>query len=101
MAQECLIRIQGAARDAGGELLDEEAMDILDQLLAEREKSTTAITSQSQFDALIQKAQDIARDARIKAKIQRRNKLINAARYAHLSNLMKKYPNDRSKAIRH
>jgi len=101
MSQQCLIRIQGAARDAGGELLDEEALDILDRLLAEREKSKTAITSQSQFDALIQKAKDIAKDARIKAKIQRRNKLINAARYAHLSTLMKKYPNDPSKALRH
>jgi hypothetical protein len=101
MAQQCLIRIQNAARDAGGELLDDEVQDILDQLMDEYVKSGKAITSQSQVDALIAKAKDISVSARTKAKIQRRNKLINAARYAHLSNLMKRYPDDPSKAIRH
>jgi len=97
--QQCLDVIKNASRTAGGELLDEEAMEILDSLYKEYVKTGNKITSESQVDALKAKAQEIALNARKKAKIQRRSKLINATRYAQLKSLMDKYPNDPGKAL--
>lgn len=82
--KECIIEIKNAASNAGVELLEEEVLDILDILEHRFRKRGSSVSSQSDLDALVAEAAEITRQAKINAAIQKRNRLINAKKYAEI-----------------
>lgn len=86
--RNCIQEINQAALNNGQELLEEEILDILDMLERRMNQRGGRITSGSQLDALLDEAREIAKQAKMNAAIQRRNRLINAKRYGNLKRIV-------------
>jgi len=97
--QACILEIKNAAKNAGVELLEEEVLDILDILEHRFRKRGGSISSQSDLDGLVAEAAEITKQAKINAAIQKRNRLINAKRYAELKQRIDASPNDRGRVL--
>lgn len=89
--QKCVSDIINAARRAGFEVGEEEAADILDQVLDDIEKRVDRIYSQSQEDQIVARRLKIHRQAKINAAIQKRNFLINQKRVAAIRQQVQEY----------
>ena len=97
--QQCILQIKGAAEAAGVELLDEEIMDILDVLERRLSKRGRTIGTMSDTASLIEEAREITRQAKINAAIQKRNRLINAKRYAEIKQRLNQFGDDAPEAL--
>lgn len=97
--RECIAEIQNAARSSGRELLEDEIMDILDILERRRRQRSGSINSQSELDDLVSEAMEIARQAKFNAYIEKRNRMINAKRYAEVKRRLDADPQNRGIAL--
>ena len=86
--RQCIVEIQNAARNSGRELLEDEIMDILDILERRRRQRSGSINSQSELDDLVAEAMEIAKQAKLNAYIEKRNRIINTKRYVQLLSLI-------------
>ena len=73
----CTQDIMEAMRQAGFEIDEDEAADILDAMVDDIEKQQGKIYSQAQEDALRERRLNLHQQAKISAAIQKRNFLIN------------------------
>ncbi len=97
--KKCINEIQRAAKSSGVELLEDEILDILDILERRVKRRKAAGTNKSESDIIIEEAADITRQAKINAAIQKRNRLINAKRYATVKQRLNAEPANRGKIL--
>ena len=87
----CTQDIMEAMRQAGFEIDEDEAADILDAMVDDIEKQQGKIYSQAQEDALRERRLNLHQQAKISAAIQKRNFLINQKRAALLKQAIDNY----------
>jgi len=97
--RQCIVEIQNAARNSGRELLEDEIMDILDILERRRRQRSGSINSQSELDDLVAEAMEIAKQAKLNAYIEKRNRIINTKRYVELKRKLDADPANRGTAL--
>jgi len=95
----CISDIKAAAQAVGHQIDDEEATEILDQLMSRIERQGTKIYSESQLDDLINEGVQIQKQAQINAAIQKRNLLINRKRAAEIAEQIKNYDGKAESAL--
>jgi hypothetical protein len=97
--KKCINEIQRAAKRSGVELLEDEILDILDILERRVKRRTAGGTNKSESELIIEEAAEITRQAKINAAIQKRNRLINAKRYATVKQRLNAEPKNRGKIL--
>jgi hypothetical protein len=97
--QACTQDIIDAMRQAGFEIDEEEAADILDAFVDDLEKQQGKIYSQSQENQLLERRLKIHQQAKISAAIQKRNFLINQKRAALLKQAIDNYEGSADDAL--
>lgn len=97
--QACTQDIIDAMRQAGFEIDEEEAADILGAFVDDLEKQQGKIYSQSQENQLLERRLKIHQQAKISAAIQKRNFLINQKRAAQLKQAIDNYDGSADDAL--
>ncbi len=97
--QACTQDIIDAMRQAGFEIDEEEAADILSAFVDDLEKQQGKIYSQSQENQLLERRLKIHQQAKISAAIQKRNFLINQKRAALLKQAIDNYEGSADDAL--
>jgi len=97
--QACTQDIIDAMRQAGFEIDEEEAADILGAFVDDLEKQQGKIYSQSQENQLLERRLKIHQQAKISAAIQKRNFLINQKRAALLKQAIDNYEGSADDAL--
>lgn len=97
--QACTQDIIAAMRQAGFEIDEEEAADILGAFVDDLEKQQGKIYSQSQENQLLERRLKIHQQAKISAAIQKRNFLINQKRAAQLKQAIDNYDGSADDAL--
>lgn len=90
--KDCALEILEAARAANQELLADEVSDILNQLQKKIKNRGKRVLGRSDFEALINEATEISRQAKINAAIMKRNKLIDARVHAAMNEKIGQFP---------
>ena len=95
----CTQDIMDAMRQAGFEIDEDEAADILDAMVDDIEKQQGKVYSQSQEDALRERRLKLHQQAKISAAIQKRNFLINQKRSSMLKQAIDTYEGSADDAL--
>ena len=98
--KDCAQEILEAAKAANQELLPDEVSDILNQLEKKIKNRGRRVLGRSDFEALINEATEISRQAKINAAIMKRNKLIDARVYTALNEKINQFPKGKGGKVR-
>lgn len=98
--KDCAQEILEAAKAANQELLPDEVSDILNQLEKKIKNRGRRVLGRSDFEALINEATEISRQAKINAAIMKRNKLIDARVYTALNEKIDQFPKGKGGKVR-
>ena len=94
----CVEEILAAAKNAGVDLLDEEAAEIIDVLNERLAKRVESAGAEDELD-IFNLARKIAKQAKINAVMQKRNRILNAKAYVDLVNFINSVPEDPARAL--
>lgn len=94
----CTEEILAAAKNAGVDLLDEEAAEIIDVLNERLAKRVESAGAEDELD-IFNLARQIAKQAKINAVMQKRNRILNAKAYVDLVNFINSVPEDPARAL--
>ena len=94
----CTEQILAAAKNAGVDLLDEEAAEIIDVLNERLAKRVESAGAEDELD-IFNLARQIAKQAKINAVMQKRNRILNAKAYVDLVNFINSVPEDPARAL--
>ena len=94
----CAEEILAAAKNAGVDLLDEEAAEIIDVLNERLAKRVESAGAEDELD-IFNLARKIAKQAKINAVMQKRNRILNAKAYVDLVNFINSVPEDPARAL--
>jgi len=100
MAYLCIQEIKRAAQRIGDNISDKEAEELLDRIEAVRSRRGEGKNlTDSEMDVLYAEGKEIAREARIAAALNKRNRLINAKIYGNIMRKIEANPERASKII--
>lgn len=100
MAYLCIQEIKKAAQRIGDNISDKEAEELLDRIEAVRSRRGEGKNlTDSEMDVLYAEGKEIAREARIAAALNKRNRLINAKIYGNIMRKIEANPERASKII--
>lgn len=100
MAFVCIQEIKNAAIRVNDNISDKEAMDLLERMEQVRKRrGQSKNLTDTEMDALYSESKVIAREARIAAAINKRNKLINAKIYGNIMRKIEANPERASKIL--
>lgn len=100
MAYLCIQEIKKAAQRIGDNISDKEAEELLDRIEAVRSRRGEGKNlTDSEMDVLYAEGKEIAREAKIAAALNKRNRLINAKIYGNIMRKIEANPERASKII--
>ena len=100
MAYACIQEIKKAAERAMQSISDKEAEELLDRIeYARKRRGEGKNLTDSEMDSLYAEARAIAREAKISAAINKRNRLINAKIYGNIMRKIEENPERASKIL--
>ena len=100
MAYLCIQEIKKAAQRIGDNISDKEAEELLDRIEAVRSRRGEGRNlTDSEMDVLYAEGKEIAREAKIAAALNKRNRLINAKIYGNIMRKIEANPERASKII--